>query len=342
MMSKIIITGGCGFIGSHTAVELIQNGYGVILVDDLSNASLDSIDRIENITGTKPDFSIIDLKDEESTDLFFKEHKGAVGVIHFAAHKAVGESVEEPLMYYENNLKTMIHVLKSMEIYGINNFIFSSSATVYGLPDELPLLENTPTQRPFSPYGNTKKIGEEILEDMVRSTDLKAISLRYFNPIGAHPSGFIGELPQGKPNNLMPYITQTAIGKQQQLQVFGNDYPTRDGTPIRDYIHVVDLAIAHSKAIDYLIDKKQSTFEIFNLGTGQGYTVMEIITSFEKVTGKKLNYKIVERREGDVPKLYANADKAITQLNWKATKGLEDMIADSWRWEQHYNNEILK
>lgn len=340
---KIIITGGCGYIGSHTAVELINNQYKVVLVDDLSNSSIAILDCIEKITSVKPDFSNIDLKNEKETDSFFKAHKDAIGVIHFAAHKAVGESVEKPLMYYENNLKGMLNVLKSIEIYNVQNFIFSSSATVYGLPEKLPLFEDTATERPFSAYGNTKKIGEEILEDVISTGSLKAISLRYFNPIGAHNTGIIGELPQGKPNNLMPYITQTAIGKLEQLQVFGNDYPTRDGTPVRDYIHVVDLAVAHLKAMNYLVKtSSQDKLEKFNIGTGEGYTVLEIIETFEEISKIKLNYKITKRREGDVPALYANVDKALNELGWKAKLGLKDMISDSWRWEQNYHKENRK
>ncbi|WP_339337449.1 MULTISPECIES: UDP-glucose 4-epimerase GalE [unclassified Croceitalea] len=335
MNKKIIVTGGCGFIGSHTSVELQNNGYDVVLIDDLSNAYEDMVDRVCTITGIRPIFERVDLKEEEETLLCFEKHKDAIGVIHFAAHKAVGESKSDPIKYYENNFKSLIHVLKGMQLNGISNIIFSSSATVYGLPEKLPIREDLPTQRPFSPYGNTKKVGEEILEDVIKCGWLRAISLRYFNPIGAHESGNIGELPQGTPNNLMPYITQTAIGKLEQLQVFGNDYPTKDGTPIRDYIHVVDLALAHVKALEYLLNNQDTRdLEIFNLGTGEGSTVMEVIKTFERVSGQELNYKVVERREGDVPSLFADGDKASKILGWEAKRDLEKMIEDSWNWEQ--------
>lgn len=335
-MKKIIVTGGCGYIGSHTVIELIEDGYSVVILDDLSNSSIETIERIEKITGTKPIFINIDLKDEIATKKIFKEHSDAKAVINFAAHKAVGESVQKPLMYYKNNLYSLINILSAIEENKISGFIFSSSATVYGTPKTLPITEKNKTQRPFSPYGNSKKIAEEILEDLINSNNnILAISLRYFNPIGAHKSGLIGELPSGIPNNLMPYITQTAIGIREKLMVYGNDYPTKDGTPIRDYIHVVDLAKAHVLAVNRIINKEQDkAFEVFNLGTGNGYSVLDVINSFEKVTNSKLNYQITNRRAGDVPQLYASTDLAKEKLGWIATKTLDEMISSSWKWEQ--------
>lgn len=335
MSIKIIVTGGCGFIGSHTAVELQNRGYDVVLMDDLSNSTEKTIDRIFIITGRRPVFEKIDLKNEKETEYCFQKHKDAIGVIHFAAHKAVGESKSDPIKYYENNFKGLIHVLKAMQSNSIPNLIFSSSATVYGLPPKLPIRENSPIQCPLSPYGNTKKVGEEILEDVLKCGWLKAISLRYFNPIGAHESGNIGELPQGTPNNLVPYIAQMAAGKLDELQVFGNDYETKDGTAVRDYIHVVDLALAHVKALDYLVNiNNQTSLEVFNLGTGRGYTVLEVIKTFERVIKKPLDYNVVDRRDGDVPVLFANGDKAFKVLGWEAKRTLDNMIQDSWNWEQ--------
>lgn len=340
MMPKIIVTGGCGYIGSHTVIELINSGYAVVILDDLSNASIGTIDRIEKITGQTPEFEKVDLKDRQASLNSFKKHKDALAVIHFAAHKAVGESVNEPLKYYQNNLCSLLNVLNAQKEFGIQHLIFSSSATVYGTPKNLPIDESEPTQRPFSPYGNTKKIAEEIIEDVITShSNLSAISLRYFNPIGAHESALIGELPTGIPNNLMPYITQTAVGLREKLMVFGNDYPTKDGTPIRDYIHVVDLAKAHVLAVTRLLNQNESkSFEIFNLGTGNGYSVLEVIKTFEAVTGKPLNYEITDRRPGDVPKLFAATDLAEAKLNWKAELDLKTMIASSWKWEQNFRN----
>jgi len=337
MKPKIIVTGGCGYIGSHTVIALIENNYEVVIIDDLSNSSEQIIDRITRITGLKPIFENVDLKDIKSTKQVFGNHRDANAVIHFAAHKAVAESVQEPLKYYQNNLYSLINTLISQKENGINNIIFSSSATVYGNPNILPITEKSETQRPFSPYGNTKKMAEEIIEDVVNvSTDFSAISLRYFNPIGAHPSGLIGELPSGTPNNLMPFITQTAAGVREKLMVYGNDYPTKDGTPIRDYIHVVDLAEAHVIAVNRLIEKKQEKqFEIFNLGTGDGYSVLEIINAFESISGKPLNYEITDRRAGDVPKLYADINLAKEKLGWTAKRGLTEMIGSSWKWEQN-------
>ena len=341
MNDKIIVTGGCGYIGSHTVIELIENNYEVVILDDFSNSSEETLNRIEKITGKKPSFINIDLKDAYKTNEVFNAHKDAKAVIHFAAHKAVGESVNNPLKYYQNNLYSLLNTLSSQIQSGINNFIFSSSATVYGTPNELPITEANETQRPFSSYGNTKKVAEEILEDLIHSKDtFSAISLRYFNPIGAHESGLIGELPSGTPNNLMPYITQTAAGIREKLMVYGNDYPTKDGTPIRDYIHVVDLAKAHVIAVKRLIDKKQETaFETFNLGTGNGFSVLDVIHTFESVTNSKLNYEIVGRREGDVPELYASTDLAREKLGWTAAIGLDEMIRSSWNWEQKLRSE---
>ena len=338
MNKKIIVTGGCGYIGSHTVIELIKNNFQVVIFDDLSNSSQDTIDRIESITDVRPVFEQVDLKDVNHTSQVFLKHKDAFGVIHFAALKAVGESVQKPLDYYQNNLYSLLNTLKAQQENGIQNFIFSSSATVYGNPKSLPITENNQTQRPFSPYGNTKKMAEEILEDFSKAyTDFSAISLRYFNPIGAHESGEIGELPNGIPNNLMPYITQTAAGIREKLMVFGNDYDTTDGTPIRDYIHVVDLAKAHVKALYRLIENKQEqALQTFNLGTGNGFSVMEVIESFERVSGIKLNYEIVGRRPGDVPQLFAATDLAHQKLGWKAELGLDEMIDSAWRWEQKY------
>ena len=338
MKTKIIVTGGCGYIGSHTAIELIKNDFDVIILDNLSNSTEKTISRIHKITGVTPTFVKIDLKDPIATSTVFEMHNDAAGVIHFAAHKAVGESVQKPLMYYKNNFYSLLNTLESQSEHGINNFIFSSSATVYGTPNTLPITEDNETQRPFSPYGNTKKIAEEILTDFTKSNDaFSAISLRYFNPIGAHPSGEIGELPNGIPNNLMPYITQTAVGLRDKLMVYGNDYLTKDGTPIRDYIHVVDLAKAHVKAINRLIDHKQEQpLETYNLGTGNGFSVMEVIESFERVSGLKLNYEIVGRREGDVPQLFAATDLAYQKMGWKAELGLDEMIDSAWCWEQKY------
>ena len=341
MKNKIIVTGGCGYIGSHTVIELIENNYTVIILDDLSNSTEETLHRIEKITNVKPSFINIDLKDELKTKKVFKEHKDAKAVINFAAHKAVGESVQKHLMYYKNNLYSLINTLTALTENTINGFIFSSSATVYGTPKSLPITEQSKTQRPFSPYGNTKKIAEEIIDDLIKSeTNLSAISLRYFNPIGAHESGLIGELPSGIPNNLMPYITQTAVGIREKLMVYGNDYPTKDGTPIRDYIHVVDLAKAHVLAVERIIKNQQEKpFEIFNLGTGNGFSVLDIINSFEEVTNSKLNYEITDRRAGDVPKLFASIDLVKNKLGWKPSKSLNEMIKSSWDWERKLNDK---
>lgn len=338
MKPKIIVTGGCGYIGSHTAIELIENNFKVVIVDNLSNSSEQTIDRIQEITGVCPTFEKVDLKDFTHSQHVFSKHKDAMAVIHFAALKAVGESIQNPLDYYQNNLYTLLNTLKFQTEVGIQNFIFSSSATVYGNPNILPVTETSQTQRPFSPYGNTKKIAEEILEDFCKvNTNFSAISLRYFNPIGAHKSGKIGELPNGIPNNLMPYITQTAVGIREKLLVFGNDYPTKDGTPIRDYIHVVDLAKAHVKALNRLLENKQDRpLEIYNLGTGKGFSVLEIIEAFERVTKSKLNFEITSRRKGDVSELYTATDLANQKLGWKAELGLDEMIESAWQWEKMF------
>lgn len=335
-MDKILVTGGLGFIGSHTVVELQKEGYEVVIIDNLSNASKDVLDGITSITGIKPLFEKLDLKDKEHVESFFKKHQDLKGVIHFAASKAVGESVQEPLMYYENNISTLVYILKELKQLSLANFIFSSSCTVYGQADELPITENAPIKVAESPYGNTKQIGEEIIRDTCKiAPHLKAIALRYFNPIGAHESAKIGELPLGVPQNLVPFITQTAIGIREQLSVFGNDYPTPDGTCIRDYIHVVDLAKAHVIALKRLLkNQNASNYEVFNLGTGKGSSVLEVIKSFEKVSGKTLNYKIVDRRKGDVISAYADTQKANEELGWKAELSLDDAMRSAWKWEQ--------
>jgi UDP-glucose 4-epimerase len=335
-MDKILVTGGLGFIGSHTVVELQNEGYEVVIIDDLSNSSIKVLDGITAITGKKPIFEKLDLKERSGVETFFKKHNDIKGVIHFAASKAVGESVREPLMYYENNIGTLVYILKELKKLPAASFIFSSSCTVYGQADELPITENAPVKQAESPYGNTKQIGEEIISDTCKVTpSIKAIALRYFNPVGAHESGKIGELPIGVPQNLVPFITQTAIGIREQLSVFGDDYPTPDGTCIRDYIHVVDLAKAHVVALKRLLENKnKSNFETFNLGTGTGSSVLEVIHSFERVSGEKLNYKIVGRREGDVISAYAETTKANKELGWKSGLNLDDAMRSAWNWEQ--------
>lgn len=333
---KIIITGGTGYIGSHTSLALIQAGFEVIIIDDLSNSKASVLDRIAELTkGVKPQFEKINLSNFDHTFDFFKKHSDACGVINFAAFKAVGESVQKPLVYYRNNLCILMNLLECMQEFNIPNFIFSSSATVYGIPNQLPITEDEPTKRPTSPYGNTKKIAEEILEDFSRIQPIfNAISLRYFNPIGAHPSGKLGESPVVIPNNLMPFITQTASGIRDELKVFGKDYNTKDGTNIRDYIHVVDLANAHVSALRRLLKKEaESNFELFNIGTGIGYSVLDVIKSFEKTTNQKLNYSFTERRQGDVPQLFADSTKANQILNWQAKFNLDDMTSSSWNFQ---------
>lgn len=332
---KIVVTGGLGFIGSHTVVELQNEGFEVVAIDNLSNSSENVLEGIFNITGKKVVFEKIDLRDKSAVQNFFKKHNDVQGVIHFAASKAVGESVENPLLYYENNINALVYILQELKELPNANFIFSSSCTVYGQAEKMPITENASVQVAMSPYGNTKQIGEEIITDVAKVTNLNAILLRYFNPIGAHPSAEIGELPLGIPQNLIPYITQTAIGLREQLSVYGDDYPTPDGTAIRDYIHVVDLAKAHVVALKRLLDKKNvERVETFNLGTGTGSSVLEVITTFEKVSNQKLNYKIVGRREGDITEAYANTDKANNILGWKAQSSLEESLASAWKWEQ--------
>jgi UDP-glucose 4-epimerase len=336
-MHKILVTGGLGFIGSHTVVELQNEGFEVFIIDDLSNSTIDVLDKITSITHKKPSFFNIDLKDKTAVATFFNENT-IDGVIHFAASKAVGESVEKPLKYYENNIGSLIHVLQQMKVRKVNNFIFSSSCTVYGQADELPITENAPIKPAESPYGNTKQIGEEIIKDTTKISELKAIALRYFNPIGAHKSAKIGELPIGVPQNLIPYVTQTAAGIRKELSVFGSDYPTHDGTAIRDYIHVVDLAKAHIVAMQRLLkDNQKNSFEVFNIGTGKGNSVLEVIQSFEKVTGKQLNYKLVARREGDITAAYADTSIANNELGWKAKLTLDDALLSAWKWQEFIN-----
>lgn len=332
---KILVTGGLGFIGSHTVVELQNEGFEVIAIDNLSNSSIDVLDGIEKITGKKPLFENIDLREKPAVQNFFRKHNDVVGVIHFAASKAVGESVENPLLYYENNINSLIYILQEMANLPQANFIFSSSCTVYGQADKMPITEDASVKPANSPYGNTKQIGEEIIFDAAKVTNINSILLRYFNPIGAHPSAEIGELPIGVPQNLVPFITQTAFGLRKELSVNGNDYPTPDGTCIRDYIHVVDLAKAHVIALQRLLNKQNAEkVETFNLGTGKGSSVLEVINAFEKVSGQKLPYKIIGRREGDVISAYANTDKANKILGWKAQLSLEEALASAWKWEQ--------
>ena len=336
-MRKILVTGGLGFIGSHTVVELQNNEFDVVIIDDLSNSSEDVLNRITSITGITPVFEKLDLKNKAKVQTFFKAHQDIQGVIHFAASKAVGESVGNPLKYYENNINTLVYVLQELQKLESSNFIFSSSCTVYGQADELPITENAPFKKAESPYGNTKQIGEEIIQDTCSvNANFSAIALRYFNPIGAHKSVKIGELPIGVPQNLVPFITQTAIGLREQLSVFGDDYPTSDGTCIRDYIHVVDLAKAHVIALQRLINGDNATnYEIFNVGTGTGSTVFEVINSFEKMSGQKLNYKIADRRAGDIISAYADTSKANNELGWKAELTLDDAMQSAWIWEQN-------
>jgi UDP-glucose 4-epimerase len=336
---KIAVTGGLGFIGSHTVVELQNKGFEVVVIDNLSNSSLTVLDGIERITGTKPVFENIDLRDKKSVQDFFNKYKDVGGVIHFAASKAVGESVENPLLYYENNLNTLIYILQELQKNQNPNLIFSSSCTVYGQAEIMPITENASVQTAMSPYGNTKQIGEEIISDTAKVTPIKAILLRYFNPIGAHSSAEIGELPIGVPQNLVPFITQTGIGLRKELSVYGNDYPTPDGTAVRDYIHVVDLAKAHVVAMQRLLNGENETkVETFNLGTGTGSSVLEVIQAFEKVSGQKLPYKMVARREGDITSAYANTDKANHVLGWKAQLTLEEAMESAWKWEQKIRN----
>lgn len=332
---KILVTGGTGYIGSHTVVELQEAGFEVVIADNLINSEKEVIDGIAAITGIAPIFEEIDLSIPEAVEGLFIKHANIAAVIHFAALKAVGDSVKRPLEYYRNNIFSLVNLLGSMKKRGVKNFVFSSSCTVYGQAELLPVKEDTPRKDAESPYGNTKKIAEDILFNEVEAGDLQCIALRYFNPIGAHPSALIGELPLGVPDNLLPYITQTAIGIREFLRVFGNDYDTRDGTPIRDYIHVVDLAKAHVVALQRMLDQNQkSAWEVFNLGTGNGFTVLEVIKSFEKVTGLKLNYQIVDRRAGDIEKVWADTSFANRELGWKAERDLDEMTRSAWEWEK--------
>ncbi|WP_350291507.1 UDP-glucose 4-epimerase GalE [uncultured Croceitalea sp.] len=337
---KVLVTGGLGFIGSHTVVALQNDGFEVVIIDNLSNSSEDVLDGIAKITGEKPLFENIDLRDKSSVISFFKRHPDIEGVIHFAAYKAVGESVTDPLAYYENNIGTLVYLLQELQDKKRTNFIFSSSCTVYGQADEMPITENAPVKPAESPYGNTKQVGEEIIKDTCKVKEgLNAISLRYFNPMGAHPSAEIGELPIGVPQNLVPFITQTGVGLRESLSVFGHDYPTADGTCIRDYIHVMDLAKAHVMALKRLLSgENNKNYEVYNLGTGKGSSVLEVIQSYERVSGKKLNYKMVDRRLGDVITAYASTNKANKILGWQAETTLDQAMKSAWDWECKIRN----
>lgn len=341
-MAKILVTGGTGYIGSHTVVELQKVGFEVVIVDNLSNSNIDVLTGIENITGIRPAFENVDCVDYVSMDRMFEKHRNIEAIIHFAASKAVGESVEKPLLYYRNNLVSLINLLQLMPIHKVKNIVFSSSCTVYGQPDVLPVTENAPIKPALSPYGNTKQVGEEIIRDTIYANSFyQSIILRYFNPIGAHSSVEIGELPNGVPNNLLPFVTQTAIGLRKQLQVYGNDYNTPDGSCIRDYIHVVDLAKAHVIAVQRMLNKQtKNHVETFNLGTGRGLSVLEIIDTFEKVNGVKVPYKIVARREGDIEKVWADPSYANNELGWKASESLEETLRSAWVWEQNLAQRI--
>ena len=332
-MKTILVTGGLGFIGSHTVVELQQAGYEVVIIDNLYNSKIEVLDRIISITGIKPSYSNIDLRNKTAVKDFFNTNK-VNGIIHFAASKAVGESVKNPLLYYENNISTLVYLLQEMKEHQLSNFIFSSSCTVYGQADELPITENAPVKPAESPYGNTKQIGEEIIKESCKANGLKAIALRYFNPIGAHETAIIGELPLGVPQNLIPFVTQTAAGIRKELSVFGDDYPTKDGTAVRDYIHVVDLAKAHIAALERLLNNgNKKDFEVFNVGTGTGSSVLEVIKAFEKVSNTRLNYKIVARREGDITSAYADTTLAKVELGWETEKTLEQALLAAWKWQ---------
>ena len=333
-MKKIVVTGGCGYIGSHTIVDLAQNGYEVISIDNNSKSDPAILEGVEKILGKKIKNYVTDLCDLAATQAIFEENKGITGIIHFAAFKAVGESVHKPLMYFENNIGSLVNILKCAEQYNVPNFVFSSSCTVYGNPDVEAVTEETPQKPAESPYGATKQMGEVIVNSTVVSNNMKAILLRYFNPVGSHPSILIGEVPLGRPANLVPAITQTAIGKLPTMQIYGSDYDTRDGSCVRDYIHVCDIAHAHTLALNFLIDNKSNNkSEIFNLGTGNGYTVLEAIHAFEKVSGVKLNYTIGPRRVGDVVAIYANNNKAKSELGWNPENTLEQMMDSAWKWE---------
>ena len=336
MKQTILVTGGTGFIGSHTTVELQQAGYQVVIIDNLSNSKADVVDGIEKITGIRPAFEQVDCCDMKALETVFEKYPSIEGIIHFAASKAVGESVEKPLLYYRNNINSLINLLELMPRYQVKGIIFSSSCTVYGQPskENLPVTENAPIQKALSPYGNTKQINEEIIHDYIHSgAPVKSIILRYFNPIGAHPSALIGELPNGVPMNLIPFVTQTAIGVRKQLKVFGNDYNTPDGTCIRDYIYVVDLAKAHVKAMERVLDT-DNPVEIFNIGTGRGVSTLEVVEGFEKATGVKVNWTFAPRREGDIEKVWGNVDKANQVLGWKADTPLDQVLASAWKWQE--------
>lgn len=337
MKQTILVTGGTGFIGSHTSVELIEAGYEVVIVDDLSNSKIEVLDGIEKITGVRPSFEQVDLRDCEATENVFRKYPKIEGIIHFAASKAVGESVQKPLMYYRNNIVSLLNLLELMPKYNVKGIIFSSSCTVYGQPkpENLPVTEDAPHQKATSPYGNTKEINEQIILDYIHSgADIKSIVLRYFNPIGAHPSALIGELPNGVPNNLIPFVTQTAMGIRKELTIFGKDYNTPDGTCIRDYIYVVDLAKAHVAAMTRVLDQDADKIEYFNIGTGSGNSTKEIVETFEKATGVKLNWKYGPRREGDIEKIWGDCTKANTVLGWKADTPLADVLATAWKWQE--------
>ena len=337
MKQTILVTGGTGFIGSHTTVELQQAGYDVVIVDNLSNSKIEVLDGIEKITGIRPAFEQVDLRDQAATEAVFQKYPKIEGIIHFAASKAVGESVEKPLLYYRNNIVSLVNLLELMPKYDVKGIIFSSSCTVYGQPtkENLPVTEEAPIQKALSPYGNTKQINEEIIADYIHSgAPIKSIVLRYFNPIGAHPSAEIGELPIGVPMNLIPFVTQTAIGVRQQLKIFGNDYNTPDGTCIRDYIYVVDLAKAHVKAMTRVLDQDGDSLEYFNIGTGRGLSTLEVVEGFEKATGVKVNWEYAPRREGDIEKVWGNVDKANRVLGWKADTPVEDVLASAWKWQK--------
>lgn len=343
MSKKILVTGGTGYIGSHTVVELHNAGYTPILVDNLSNSSIKILDQIEKIIGVKPEFYEFDLCDTEKVNAFIAEHADISGIIHFAASKAVGESVQNPLKYYHNNFFSLINLLESYREKPIN-FVFSSSCTVYGEPDVLPVNEAAPVKKATSPYGNTKQIAEEILEETAKAaSNYNIIALRYFNPVGAHESALIGELPIGVPQNLLPFITQTAIGKREKLTVFGDDYDTPDGSAVRDYIHVVDLAKAHVAAIQ-LLEKgnPNGNYDVFNVGTGNGYSVLEAISAFEKASGKPLNYVVGPRREGDIIKVWGDVTKSADQLGWKAQLGIDEMMASAWAWEKYLSENPIQ
>ena len=337
MKQTILVTGGTGFIGSHTTVELQQAGYKVVIVDNLSNSKKEVVDGIEKITGVRPAFEQVDCCDMKALEGVFEKYPDIEGIIHFAASKAVGESVEKPLLYYRNNINSLINLLELMPKHHVKGIIFSSSCTVYGQPSEenLPVTENAPIQKALSPYGNTKQINEEIIQDFIHSgADIKSIILRYFNPIGAHPSALIGELPNGVPMNLIPFVTQTAIGIRKELKIFGHDYNTPDGTCIRDYIYVVDLAKAHVAAMARVLDQETDRVEVFNIGTGRGLSTLEVVEGFEKATGVKLNWTYAPRREGDIEKVWGNVDKANKVLGWKADTPVEDVLASAWKWQK--------